>query len=241
MRQIFLDTETTGLNHEAGDRIVEIGCIEMLNRRLSGRHLHHYLNPERRDSHERVLKVHGLTSEKFLADKPLFAHGGRRVSGVRRAMLKSSSTTQPSTSPFSTRSCDAWVARRFTGPWPGSPTAWPWHERFSGQGEFPRRALPTAGGRRLEPGATRCIARRGTLGRGVHPPDPRPKFTGDRLGRGTSCRPSSPGGGRFLGAGPRILVASEFEWGRGARRRCWRRSTRASGDEAVFRHTLVMA
>ncbi len=71
MRQIFLDTETTGLNAESGDRIIEIGCVEMLNRRLSGRNLHFYLNPER-SSHEDAIKVHGLTDE-FLADKPLFA------------------------------------------------------------------------------------------------------------------------------------------------------------------------
>ncbi|MCW5662512.1 MAG: DNA polymerase III subunit epsilon [Piscinibacter sp.] len=71
MRQIFLDTETTGLSAEAGDRIIEIGCIEMLNRRLSGRTLHHYINPQRK-SHEDAVKVHGLTDE-FLADKPLFA------------------------------------------------------------------------------------------------------------------------------------------------------------------------
>ena len=50
-RQIFLDTETTGLSPESGDRIIEIGCVEMVNRRLTGRHLHHYINPER-DSHE---------------------------------------------------------------------------------------------------------------------------------------------------------------------------------------------
>ena len=71
MRQIFLDTETTGLSPESGDRVIEIGCVEMLNRRLSGRNLHFYLNPERR-SHEDAIKVHGLTDE-FLADKPLFA------------------------------------------------------------------------------------------------------------------------------------------------------------------------
>jgi DNA polymerase III subunit epsilon len=71
MRQIFLDTETTGLSPEAGDRIIEIGCIEMQNRRLSGRELHFYLNPER-PSHEDALRIHGLTDE-FLADKPLFA------------------------------------------------------------------------------------------------------------------------------------------------------------------------
>ena len=71
MRQIFLDTETTGLSPDSGDRIIEIGCIEMVNRRLSGRNLHFYLNPER-CSHEDAIKVHGL-SDEFLADKPLFA------------------------------------------------------------------------------------------------------------------------------------------------------------------------
>jgi DNA polymerase-3 subunit epsilon len=71
MRQIFLDTETTGLSPESGDRIIEIGCVEMLNRRLSGSSLHFYLNPERPNSEDAV-KVHGLTDE-FLADKPLFA------------------------------------------------------------------------------------------------------------------------------------------------------------------------
>ncbi|MCU0929322.1 MAG: DNA polymerase III subunit epsilon [Burkholderiaceae bacterium] len=71
MRQIFLDTETTGLSPENGDRIIEIGCIEMVNRRLTGRNLHHYLNPERPNSEDAV-RIHGLTDE-FLADKPLFA------------------------------------------------------------------------------------------------------------------------------------------------------------------------
>ena len=71
MRQIFLDTETTGLSPESGDRVIEIGCVEMLNRRLSGRDLHFYLNPERPNSEDAV-KVHGLTDE-FLADKPLFS------------------------------------------------------------------------------------------------------------------------------------------------------------------------
>jgi DNA polymerase III subunit epsilon len=72
MRQIFLDTETTGLSPESGDRIIEIGCIEILNRRLTGRKMHHYVNPERRNSVD-AYKVHGL-SDEFLADKPLFAH-----------------------------------------------------------------------------------------------------------------------------------------------------------------------
>ena len=77
MRQIFLDTETTGLYADNGDRVIEIGCVEMLNRRLSGRNLHLYLNPERA-SHEEALKVHGLT-EEFLADKPKFAQVADQV------------------------------------------------------------------------------------------------------------------------------------------------------------------
>ena len=71
MRQIFLDTETTGLNAEGGDRIIEIGCVEMVGRRLTGDNRHYYLNPQRA-SHPDALKVHGL-SDEFLADKPLFA------------------------------------------------------------------------------------------------------------------------------------------------------------------------
>ena len=72
MRQIFLDTETTGLSPESGDRIIEIGCVEIVNRRLTGRKIHFYVNPERRNSID-AYKVHGL-SDEFLADKPLFAH-----------------------------------------------------------------------------------------------------------------------------------------------------------------------
>jgi DNA polymerase III subunit epsilon len=71
MRQVFLDTETTGLNAEGGDRIVEIGCIELLNRRSTGKTLHHYINPQR-SSHPDAVRVHGITDD-FLADKPLFA------------------------------------------------------------------------------------------------------------------------------------------------------------------------
>ncbi len=71
MRQVFLDTETTGLNPESGDRIVEIGCIEMVNRRLTGQTRHVYLNPERKGN-EDAIKIHGLT-DAFLADKPKFA------------------------------------------------------------------------------------------------------------------------------------------------------------------------
>lgn len=71
MRLIVLDTETTGLNPRSGDRIIEIGCVEIVNRRLTGNNFHSYINPER-DSEEGALAVHGLTTE-FLSDKPKFA------------------------------------------------------------------------------------------------------------------------------------------------------------------------
>ncbi len=76
-RQIILDTETTGLSAVDGDRVIEIGCVELLNRRLTGRNLHLYLNPER-SSHPEALKVHGL-SDEFLADKPKFAAVAERL------------------------------------------------------------------------------------------------------------------------------------------------------------------
>jgi DNA polymerase III subunit epsilon len=70
MRQIVLDTETTGLSAENGDRIIEIGCVELIGRKLTGNNRHFYLNPGR-DSHEDALKVHGISNE-FLKDKPRF-------------------------------------------------------------------------------------------------------------------------------------------------------------------------
>lgn len=71
MRQIVLDTETTGLNPRDGHRIIEVACIELVNRRLTGRHLHKYMNPER-EIDAGAQAVHGITLE-FLADKPKFA------------------------------------------------------------------------------------------------------------------------------------------------------------------------
>ena len=71
MREIILDTETTGLDPKAGHRIVEIGCIELVNHMPTGNHFHRYLNPER-DMPAEAAAVHGLT-EAFLKDKPVFA------------------------------------------------------------------------------------------------------------------------------------------------------------------------
>lgn len=75
MRQIVLDTETTGLEVSQGHRIIEIGCVELENRRLTGRHFHRYINPER-DIDAGAIEVHGITGT-FLADKPTFARVAR--------------------------------------------------------------------------------------------------------------------------------------------------------------------
>ncbi len=71
MRQIVLDTETTGLEPRQGHRIIEIGCVELVNRRLTGNHYHQYLQPDR-EIDEGAIEVHGISNE-FLADKPRFA------------------------------------------------------------------------------------------------------------------------------------------------------------------------
>ena len=70
LRQIALDTETTGIGHDQGHRLIEIGCVELVNRRLTGQHFHRYLNPQR-DVDAGAFRVHGISSA-FLADKPLF-------------------------------------------------------------------------------------------------------------------------------------------------------------------------
>jgi len=70
MRQIVLDTETTGLEPSQGHRIIEVGCVELIDRKLTGNHFHCYIKPER-EIDQGAIEVHGITNE-FLADKPLF-------------------------------------------------------------------------------------------------------------------------------------------------------------------------
>ena len=85
-RQVVLDTETTGLNAKLGDRVIEIGCIEMRSRRVTDNHFHQYVNPERK-SEEGAARVHGIADE-FLADKPKFAEIAKQfVEYVRGAEL----------------------------------------------------------------------------------------------------------------------------------------------------------
>ena len=71
MRQVVLDTETTGLEVAQGHRILEIGCVEIIGRKVTRRHFHHYVNPER-EIDDGALEVHGIT-QRFLKDKPVFA------------------------------------------------------------------------------------------------------------------------------------------------------------------------
>jgi len=86
MRQIVLDTETTGLEPEEGHRVIEIGCLELIDRRLSGRQFHRYVNPGRPVESD-ALTVHGL-SDEFLADKPRFEEiAGEFIDFIRGAEL----------------------------------------------------------------------------------------------------------------------------------------------------------
>ena len=86
MRQVVLDTETTGLEPELGHRVIEIGCIELVNRRRTGRHFHRYVRPDR-EIDPGALQVHGLTAE-FLKGQPRFAEiAGEFLEFVRGAEL----------------------------------------------------------------------------------------------------------------------------------------------------------
>ena len=86
MRQIVLDTETTGIDPKEGHRIIEIGCVEVVNRRLTGNHFHVYINPGRHIEQE-AIEVHGITNE-FLADKPTFSKVAQEfVSSIKGAQL----------------------------------------------------------------------------------------------------------------------------------------------------------
>jgi DNA polymerase-3 subunit epsilon len=86
MRQIVLDTETTGIDPKEGHRIIEIGCVEVVNRKLTGNHFHVYINPGRQIEQE-AIEVHGITNE-FLQDKPIFADVAQDfVNFIRGAQL----------------------------------------------------------------------------------------------------------------------------------------------------------
>src|SRR6187200_1179171 len=105
LREIVLDTETTGIDHGKGDRVIEIGCVELVNHVPTGKFFHAYINPEFPVS-QGAFGVHGLSNE-FLADKPVFAAVAETFADLS-ATPASSSTTPPSTWVFSMRSTPGW-------------------------------------------------------------------------------------------------------------------------------------
>ena len=105
MRQVILDTETTGLAADQGHRIIEIGCLEIVNRRLTGRTLHLYLNPER-EIDEAATEVHGMTWDD-LRDKPTFGEVAAQVLGFVEGAESGRTGAAPIDLP---------------GEWPGSPS-----------------------------------------------------------------------------------------------------------------------
>ena len=110
MREIVFDTETTGLSPAGGDRMVEIGCIEMIGRVETGRHFHCYFNPERPMPSE-AEAVHGL-SDIFLSRQAALRRQGRGAAGVHRRLRRWSRTTPASTSASSIMSWSAAAGRR---------------------------------------------------------------------------------------------------------------------------------
>ena len=188
MRQVFLDTETTGLSPESGDRIIEIGCVEIVNRRLTGRNLHFYVNPERR-SHQDAIEVHGL-SEEFLADKPLFAQiadelleylDGRRDHHPQRRVRRRLPRRRAAPARAGRRS-PSHVVPRHRQPVDGA-------RELPGQVELARRAVQALRGQQLGARAARRAARRGPAGRGLHPHDARPGLARHRRRRRARRRP----------------------------------------------------
>ena len=187
MRQIFLDTETTGLSPESGDRIIEIGCVEIVNRRLTGRRVHFYVNPERRNSID-AYKVHGL-SDEFLADKPLFGHiVDELIEFVRGAEIIIHNAA------FDIGFLDAELRRI------GRPaflehgvrvtdTLVDGARQLPRQVELARCAVQALRGQQHRTRAARRAARRGPAGRGLHPHDARPGLAGHRCRR--RARPPS--------------------------------------------------
>ena len=119
MREIVFDTETTGLDPLQGDRLVEIGCIELVNRFPTGKVFHRYLNPER-DMPEAAFRVHGLSVD-FLKDKPrfvevveelvLFLGATRRWSRTMRCSISASSTPSSSVSARRRSAASGWSTR----------------------------------------------------------------------------------------------------------------------------------
>ena len=173
MRQLILDTETTGLDPKLGHRIIEIAAVELVHRRPTGRHLHFHVNPER-EIDAGATDVHGMTWDD-LKGKPRFHERRRRVRRLRPRRASGSSTTRRSTSPSSTTS----FARRACR---CAATLYAARHRHAGararvvpgQAQQPRRAVRALRRRQRASHAARRAARRAAARRGLPRDDARP-------------------------------------------------------------------
>ena len=196
MREIVLDTETTGLDPLRGDRLVEIGCVEMFNRMPTGQTFHRYINPER-DMPAEAFAVHGLSSE-FLADKPLFAEVveeflefiARCAAGHPQRVVRHQ-LHQCRARPHQAAADLARAAGRY---------AVAGAAQTSRRVEPARRSLLALCDRQFPPHQARRAARRRTAGRGLYRPDRRAAVATDpglrdprdaRSGGPAKCRDGS--------------------------------------------------
>ena len=221
-RQIVLDTETTGLSAENGDRVIELGCVELFNRKLTGNDLHIYFNPER-ESHEDALKVHGLTTD-FLRDKPKFATLAQRHRRVpaRCRTDHSQRRLRRRLPQQGTRACRPAAAAQLRRR----------GHRHAGDGEggVPRqaqlagRAVRPLRRRSLEPHLPRRQARRAAAGRRLHQPHARPGCAADR--RRVERADHGRGGARSICAASSCRCWWRPSTNSPRTRKCWRNSTR---------------
>ena len=208
-RQIVLDTETTGLSAEDGDRIIELGCVELFNRKLTGNDLHIYFNPER-ESHEDALKVHGLTTD-FLRDKPKFAAMGQEIveylRGAELIIHNAAFDVGFLNKEFERAGLDPLhrYASEITDTLAMAKAVYP------GQAQFARCTVRSLRRRPLQPYLPRRQARCAAAGRRLHQPHARPGCAADRR------RTSEPEQGQVIAVDLRsfqlpVLSASARNW-----------------------------
>ena len=185
IREIVLDTETTGLDPDSGHRVVEVGAVELVNHVPTGQTFHSYIHPER-DMPEEAFRVHGLRAE-FLAGYPVFAE-------VVDAFLEfvGDSKVVIHNAAFDLKFINAELRRLERDPWPAEravDTLYLAQRRFPGLAQQPGRAVQALRRRRLGPDEARSTPRQRASGRGLPPPPGRPA-------NGSGPGPARPARGR---------------------------------------------
>ncbi len=209
MRSVVLDTETTGLNAGLGDRIIELGGIEVLSRRVTGNHFHRYINPER-ESEVGALKVHGITHE-FLQDKPKF----------REIVAEFLDYIQGAELVIHNAAFDVEFLNLELGRLGLPPSA----RAAPGKEKLPRRLVRALRGRSRSPHSPRRTARRGASRGGLSGHDPRSGQPCDRT------RPAAPGPGNADGDSGRAAPANRLSAQCGRARRACAPARRHRGRE----------